>query len=212
MTLEELMKQGLTEEQAKKVLEMHKSAIDGHYVPKETFEAERQKVKDANATIADRDKQISELGKFKGTAEELQKKVDDLTTANTTAKTEYEQKIAKMEQDAAIKLAVADKVFSVDDILPKLDATKITFKDGAVVDGLVEQLDAIKKTSPHYFKPEEKGGNGGLPLGWKPFGPTPKDGEGGSTASDEEKFGKDLAQAVTASDTFAQKANDLYFK
>lgn len=212
MTLEELMKQGLTEEQAKKVLEMHKSAIDGRYVPKETFEAERQKVKDANATIADRDKQISELGKFKGTAEELQKKVDDLTTANTTAKTEYEQKIAKMEQDAAIKLAVADKVFSVDDILPKLDSTKITFKDGAVVAGLVEQLDAIKKTSPHYFKPEEKGGNGGLPAGWKPFGPTPEGGEGGSTASDEEKFGKDLAQAVTAADTFAQKANDLYFK
>ena len=85
MTLEELTKAGFTEDQAKKILVMHQKSIDGNYIPKATFEAERQKVKDANATIAERDKQITELGSFKGTAEELQKKVDELTTANNTA-------------------------------------------------------------------------------------------------------------------------------
>ena len=70
MTLEELTKAGFTEDQAKKILEMHQKSIDGNYIPKATFEAERQKVKDANAIIAERDKQITELGSFKGTAEE----------------------------------------------------------------------------------------------------------------------------------------------
>lgn len=209
MTLEELMKQGLTEEQAKKVLELHKSAIDGHYVPKETFEAERQKVKTANETISARDKQITELGAFKGTAEELQKKVDELTTANATAKQEYDAKVTEMEQKTALKLAIADKVFSADDILPKLDLTKITFKDGAVVAGLVDQMDALKKASPHYFKPEDNGGQ--IPSGWSPFGRTPDQSSGAKTSSAQEQFGKDLAAAASTGDAFAKKADELYF-
>ena len=168
MTLEELTKAGFTEDQAKKILVMHQKSIDGNYIPKATFEAERQKVKDANATIAERDKQITELGSFKGTAEELQKKVDELTTANNTAKTEYEAKLTKMAQENALKLAIADKVHNVEDILPKLDVTKITFKDGAVVAGLVEQMEALKKSNPYYFKEDNAGKN--LPGGWNPFG------------------------------------------
>ena len=211
MTLEELTKAGFTEEQAKKVLEMHKAAIDGHYVPKATFEAERQKVKDANDTIAERDKQITELGKFKGTAEDLQKKVDELTTANATAKTEYEAKLTKVEQEAALKMAIADDVYSVDDILPKLDITKITFQDGAVKAGLVEQMDALKKTSPHYFKPKNNQG-GGLPGGFSPFGRKPDEGTGGGgSVNAQEQFGKDLASAASSGDAFAKKADETYF-
>ena len=97
MTLETLVKAGLTEEQAKAVLKLHKDAIDGNYVPKATFEAEREKLKTANETIADRDKQITELGKFKGTAEELQQKVNTLTQENSNAKTEDEKKLKEME-------------------------------------------------------------------------------------------------------------------
>lgn len=209
MTLEELTKAGFTEDQAKTILSMHKKAIDGNYIPKATFDAERQKVKDANATIAERDKQITELGSFKGTAEELQKKVDELTTANTTAKTEYEAKLTKMAQESALKLAIADKVHNVEDILPKLDVTKITFKDGAVVAGLVEQMDALKKSNPYYFKAEDNGG--GLPNGWKPFGKNPNEGDGGGAGSADAEFGKSLAKAVSAGNTFAEKADKTYF-
>ena len=157
---------------------MHQKSIDGNYIPKATFEAERQKVKDANAIIAERDKQITELGSFKGTAEELQKKVDELTTANNTAKTEYEAKLTKMAQENSLKLAIADKVHNVEDILPKLDVTKITFKDGAVVAGLVEQMEALKKSNPYYFKEDNAGKN--LPGGWTPFGRKPEEGDGSS--------------------------------
>ena len=208
MTLEELTKDGFTEDQAKKILVMHQKSIDGNYIPKATFEAERQKVKDANAIIAERDKQITELGSFKGTAEELQKKVDELTTANSTAKTEYEAKLTKMAQENSLKLAIADKVHNVEDILPKLDVTKITFKDGAVVAGLVEQMEALKKSNTYYFKEDNAGRN--LPGGWTPFGRKPEEG-GGSSGSAEEEFGKSLAKAVSAGNTFAEKADKTYF-
>ena len=208
MTLEELTKAGFTEDQAKKILQMHQKSIDGNYIPKATFEAERQKVKDANAIIAERDKQITELGSFKGTAEELQKKVDELTTANNTAKTEYEAKLTKMAQENSLKLAIADKVHNVEDILPKLDVTKITFKDGAVVAGLVEQMEALKKSNPYYFKEDNSGRN--LPGGWTPFGRKPEEG-GGSSGSAEEEFGKSLAKAVSSGNTFAERADKTYF-
>lgn len=208
MTLEELTKAGFTEDQAKKILEIHQKSIDGNYIPKATFEAERQKVKDANAIIAERDKQITELGSFKGTAEELQKKVDELTTANNTAKAEYEAKLTKMAQENSLKLAIADKVHNVEDILPKLDVTKITFKDGAVVAGLVEQMEALKKSNPYYFKEDNAGKN--LPGGWTPFGRKPEEGDG-SSGSAEEEFGKSLAKAVSTGNTFAEKADKTYF-
>lgn len=214
MKLEDLIKEGFTEEQAKKILEIHKKAIDGNYVPKATFDAERDKLKTANETIADRDKQITELGKFKGTAEELQKKVDDLTAENTKKDQEYQGKLKDMEETAAIRAAVADQVHSVDDIMPKLDRTKLTIKDGKVVAGLVEQMDAIKKDSPHYFKETkgDDGGKGGWPGGWNPFGKSPDESKGQGGADSAAEFGKSLAKAQAQGISSTQKAAEIYFK
>lgn len=213
MKLEDLVKEGFTEEQANKILNLHKKAIDGNYVPKATFDAERDKVKTANDTIADRDKQIKELGAFKGTAEELQKKVDDLTAENGKAKQEYEKKLKDMEEDAAVRASIVDQVYSPEDIMPKLDKTKLTIQDGKVVAGLVEQLDAIKKSSPHYFKESKSDdGKGGFPGGWHPFGKSPEDGKGQGGTDSAEEFGKSLAKAQSQGIASTQKAADIYFK
>lgn len=214
MKLEDLIKEGFTEEQANKILELHRNSINGNYVPKATFEAEREKLKTANETIADRDGQITELGKFKGTAEELQKKVDDLSAENTKKDEEYQSKLKDMEEIAAIRAAVADQVHSVDDIMPKLDRTKLTIKEGKVVAGLVEQMDAIKKGSPHYFK-ETKGddsGKGGWPGGWNPFGKSPEESKGQGGTDSAAEFGKSLAKAQAQGMSSTQKATDIYFK
>lgn len=214
MKLEDLIKEGLTEDQAKKVLALHKQAIDGNFVTKEAFNAERDKVKAANETIADRDKQIKELGKFKGTAEELQKKVDDLTEENGKAKKEYEDKLKDMEEVTAIKASIVDRVHNPDDILSRLDRTKLTFADGKVVAGLTEQLDAINQTHPHYFK-EAKGDDsnkGGLPGGWHPFGKSPDESKSQGGTDSAAEFGKSLAKAQSQGITSTQKASDIYFK
>lgn len=219
MKLEDLIKLGLTEEQAKQVQDLHKSLIDGSYVPKVTFDAERQKVKDRDEIIADRDNQISQLGTFKGDAEALQKKVESLTQANEQAQKEYNDKIAQLEIESAIQLAVSDKVYSVGDILPKIDTAQLTLVDGKIISGLTEQIEALQKSSPHYFKnqtpPSDSSGEGnnGLPSGWSPFGNTPADGAGTSGASDtSEAFGKLLAQTTVQNGALMQKASETYFQ
>lgn len=212
MKLEDLVKEGFTEDQAKKILEIHKKAIDGNYVPKATFEAERDKVKTANDTIADRDKQIAELGKFKGTADELQKKVDQLSADNTKKDQEYQAKLKDMEEITAIRAAIGDQVHSVDDIMPRLDRSKLTFAEGKVVAGLVEQMDSIKKASPHYFKESKGDGKGGFPGGWSPFGRSPDEGKGQGGSDSAAEFGKSLAKAQSQGIASTQKAADMYFK
>lgn len=213
MKLEDLLKEGFTEDQARKILDIHKKSIDGNYVPKATFDAERDKVKAANDTIADRDKQIAELGKFKGSAEELQKKVDDLTADNTKKDQEYQAKLKDMEETTAIRASIAGQVHSPDDILPRLDRTKLTIKDGAVVAGLKEQMDAIKQTHPHYFKADPgNGGKGGFPGGWQPFGKSPDEGRGQGGSDSAVEFGKSLAKAQSQGMASTQKAADIYFK
>ena len=210
MKLEDLIKAGLTEEQAKKVLEVHKAAIDGNYVPKATFEAEREKVKTANETIADRDKQIKELGAFKGDNEELKKKVEELENQNAEAAKKYKEELDKKDTDMAIRTFVADKVHSADDIIPRVDVSKLTIKDGKVVGGLTEQLDEIKKTCPHYFKEENTGKS---PIaGWNMFNRTPEQSSPFGADQTDVEFGKMLARDSKQSASLQQRASEVYFK
>lgn len=209
MNKEQLMALGLTEEQATAVLKAHKVSIDGNYIPKDTFDAEREKVKTLNGEVSTRDTQIKELGGFKGTAEELTTKLADLETQNKASITEYEGKLLKVTQEAAIKSEIMGKVVDLDDVLPKLDVAKIVFKDGKVESGLTEQLETLKKTKPHYFVAAEDTKPGGFL-----FGKTPADGKDQANDGKDEasQFGKDLASQRTKTDVIAAKAAESYFK
>lgn len=214
MTKESLIAAGFTEEQATKIMEMHTKAIDGNYVPKATFDTERDKSKNLTAQVADRDKQITELGTFKGTAEQLQTRVAELENQNKEAKTKFEADLLQAQKDAAIRFDIANSVIDPDDVLPKLDQTKIVFKEGKIASGLTEQLDEMKKSKPHYFKTEKKEPKG-IPQGWL-FGKTPPEGgdddKGGGTKSEAEKFGEMLAGSKLIGTTAAEKAAETYFK
>lgn len=214
MNKESLIAAGFTEEQATRILQMHQQAIDGNYVPKATFNAEHESVKNLKAQLADRDKQITELGTFKGTAEQLQTKVSDLEKQNKEAKEKFEADLLQTQKDAAIRFDIAGSVIDPDDILPKLDQSKIVFKDGKIASGLTEQLDELKKSKPHYFKAEDKGNNG-LPKGWL-FGQTPPEGsegnKGGNEKTEAQKFGEMLAASKMSGNNAAEKVAENYFK
>lgn len=213
MTKESLLAAGLTEEQATAILALHMKAIDGNYVPKATFDAEREKTKTLTGVVADRDKQITELGAFKGTAEQLQTKVTELENLNKQAKETYEAELLKAQTEAAIRFDIAGAVIDPDDVLPRIDCSKVVFKDGKIESGLTEQLDELKKVKPHYFKQEKKEPEG-LPPGWL-FGKTPPEGgdpTSGGSKSEAEQFAELLAQSKLSSATVAQKAAETYFK
>lgn len=214
MNKESLIAAGCTEELATKIMSMHRQAIDGNYIPKATFETEREKVKGLTQQVADRDRQITELGAFKGTAEQLQTKVTELEIQNKEAKEKYDADLLNAQRDAAIRLDIADSVIDPDDVIPKLDQTKIIYEDGKIKSGLKEQIDALKQSKPHYFKSTE-GGKEGLPKGWL-FGNTPQEGshEGtkGTEKTDAQKFGEMLASSKMTGANAAEKAATAYFK
>lgn len=210
MNKQKLIEMGLTPEQADAILKEHQASIDGNYVPKATFEAEREKSKKAQEDVAARDKQIQELGQFKGTAEDLQKKVETLENQNKADKEKYDAELAKVNLDASIRAALQGKVVDADDVLAKLDTTKIVLKEGKIESGLDEQLTELKKTKPHYFPAENPNPN---PVGWI-VGKPPQDSsrdvtppETGSAA-----FGKMLAEGRMGSNETTVKAEDHYFK
>ena len=210
MNKEQLIAAGLTEEQANAVLKLHKDSIDGTYVPKATFEAEREKVKNLNTEVTNRDTQIKELGKFKGTAEELQTKVTQLETSNAEAKAGFEKQLKELTQKTLITSQISELVVDVEDVLPKLDFTKIVFKDDKIDSGLTEQLQSLKQTKPHYFKTEKQDPT---PKGWV-FGKTPVEGNEDNKGKDNEfvAFGKQLAQNKVASSDVTKKVAENYFK
>lgn len=214
MNKESLIAAGFTEDQAKTILELHQKAIDGNYVPKATFNAEHETVKNLRTQVADRDKQITELGTFKGTAEQLQNKVADLEKQNKDAKEKFEADLLQAQKDAAIRFDIAGQVIDPDDVLPKLDQSKIVFKDGKIASGLTEQLDEMKRSKPHYFK-QEQNKNEGMPKGWL-FGKTPPEGsdagKGGNEKSEAQKFGEMLAASKMSGTNAAEKAAETYFK
>ena len=213
MNKESLIAAGYTEEQATQILKLHQQAIDGHFVPKATFEAEREKNKNLTAQVADRDKQIAELGTFKGTAEQLQAKVSDLEKQNKEAKEKFEADLLQAQKDAAIRLEIASRVIDADDVLPKLDQTKIEFKDGKIASGLTDQLDELQKSKPHYFKQAEKK-EAGIPNGWL-FGNTPPEGSEGTKGGEKteaQKFGEMLAASKMSGNNAAEKVAENYFK
>lgn len=215
MNKESLIAAGFTEEQATKIMDMHQKSIDGSYVPKTTFEAEREKSKSLTTQLVDREKQIGELGTFKGTAEQLQTKVAELEKQNKEVKDKFDIELLQAQKDAAIRFNIASAVIDTDDVLPKLDHSKIVFKDGKIVSGLTEQLETMKQSKPHYFKTDKKEPDS-IPQGWL-FGKTPVEGgdegnKSGGSKTEAEKFGEMLAGSKLSGTTAAEKAAETYFK
>lgn len=151
MTLEQLIALGLSEEQAKKVLEAHQATLKDKHVPIDRFNEINEAKKQAEEALKERDKQLKDLAdKAKGN-EDLTKQIADLQEANKKATEGYESKIKQMQfdhsLDAELKAAGAKNVKAIKALLNleniKLDAEKFT--------GLKEQLDEMRKSDAYLF-------------------------------------------------------------
>lgn len=205
MNIPALIEKGFTEEQANTVIVLHKEAIDGNYIPKATFDAEREKIKVLNSQVAERDAQITELGKFKGTQEELEAKVSQLETANKEAIAAHEAEVAKLEKVNAVKFHIMNAVHDPEDVISRLDMDAIKIENGSVKAGLDDQLSNLKTTKPHYFKQEQE-----KPAGWQPFGTPPAESVT-TPGSTEVPFGKSLAEKKIQEQKAIESQNH-YFK
>lgn len=193
MTKEILMKMGLTEEQATKVLEVHTTAINGKYIPKERFDEVNTKKQQLETSVAERDKQLEDLKKSTGDVEALKTQIQTLQNDNKTKEEAYKVELSNLKKNNALELALTGaKVKNSKAIKALLDDEKIKLKDDGTLEGLSEQLEAIKKTDAYLFEETQTKEKTTVPKG---FVPAPAAPEG--TVTSPASLGDAVAAAFT---------------
>ena len=209
---DKLVKLGLSDELAQKVVDNFGDVVDGVYVTKERFNQVNSELKQANETIKERDSQLEKLKDDNESNEDLKKTIQDLQKANADAKKEAEKQLAAERKSNAIKLELMGQVHNADITMSKLNIDEIVMDEsGKVKSGLKEQLASLKKTDSYLFIPEDKGSNNNQNV--NPFvkGATPKDGEGApqTNLSAGEVFAKNLAKG--RNEAIKTSAESVYF-
>ena len=168
MNKEDLIAMGLTEEQAKKVMD----SLDGNFVTKTRFNEVNEENKTLKQSVADRDKQLEDLKKSSGDNAELKKQIEDLQETNKSEAKKHADEMKELRLTNAIKLAVAGKVHDEDMTAALFDRSRLILAEDGKVSGLNEQLESIRKEKAFLFKDGDGGqGSGGKGKpGYKPKG------------------------------------------
>ncbi len=95
MKKEDLIAMGLTEEQAKKVMD----SLDGNFVTKARFNEVNEENKTLKQSVADRDKQLEDLKKSSGDNAELKKQIETLQQQNADQKKAHDAEMAQLKLD-----------------------------------------------------------------------------------------------------------------
>lgn len=128
MTLEQLIAMGLTEEQAKKVME----SLDGNFVTKARFNEVNTELKQAKDTLKERDTQLQSLNDSAGNVESLKKQITELQTANKASDETHANEMKALRFETALNTALTTaKARNPDTVKPLLKA----FLEKAELDG-----------------------------------------------------------------------------
>lgn len=162
--LEELKRIGFSEEEAQKVVDnqdkIENAIVKDKYVPLHKFNEINDDLKTANETIKQKDIDIEDIRLKVGDNETLKKEIEDL---QKTRKEESEKATSERERirkETAVKLEIIGKVHDVDDVVSKLDLSRVEL-DGEttkIKSGFTEQYETLKKEKSYLFiqdKPAE---------------------------------------------------------
>ena len=152
MKREQLKELGLTDEQINSVMGLHGQTVTELNSKLATAEQERDRFKeqlDSNQTELDALKES-----VKGN-EELTQQLTDLQNKFNEAEKDAQKKLAEQQKDFAIKLALKEVNARDEDIVLQLlnkEAIKVTDEG---LEGLKEQLDALKENKNFLFQEKE---------------------------------------------------------
>jgi len=154
MNKEDLLKLGLTEEQAEKVLSANTEQLKG-FIPKARFDEVNNAKKQAEKDLSDRDKQLETLKNSTGDIETLKNTIKQLQDENKASKEQYEANISKIKLDNAIDNALGNaRAKNSRAVRALLDMEKIKFENDNL-SGLDEQIEALKEAEDSKFLFEE---------------------------------------------------------
>lgn len=192
MNKEDLLKLGLTEEQAEKVLSANTEQLKG-FIPKARFDEVNNAKKQAEKDLSERDMQLETLKNSTGDIETLKNTIKQLQDENKMAADKYNAELAEIKLAGAVDTALLGaEALNVRAVKALLDMSKIKM-DGDVLLGINEQIESLKKAedSKMLFKAVEVGKQKGPNFaGVKP-------GEG-NTGNGESNAPKSLADAIIA--------------
>lgn len=168
--LKELLKLlGIAETEVDKIDAEVRKELPKHFVPKSQYNEVNEAKKNAEKDVADRDKQIEELGKSAGLSEDLKKQIDALQAENKSNKEKYESDLQELKLSNAISAALNGKVHNEKVVTGLINKEKLVIGDDGKIVGLDEQLAALKTSDAYLFKSEDSGdgagGTGGFRVG-----------------------------------------------
>ena len=185
MNKDELIKLGLTEEQATMVTEKYVNMV-----PQGRFNEIVEEKNSLKSQLAERDKQLKELEKSVGDNKELKAQIEKLQTDNKTAAEKYAKDLFYLQLNNAIDIAITGaKGKNSKAIKALLDLEKADLKDGKVI-GLEEQLSNLKKSDPYLFEIEKQPAN--------PNGFVPGDGNSKTPSGDAPKTYSEMVAMLEA--------------
>ena len=191
MNKDDLLKLGLSEEQAEKVLSANAEQLKG-FIPKSRFDEVNNTKKQLEKDLKDRDAQLENLKNSSGDVETMKQTIENLQRDNKAAKDNFEAELAKFKLESAIDTALlSSNAVNTKAVKALLDMGKIKL-DGEVLIGINEQIEALKtaEDSKMMFKVAES----------KPKEPNfsgVKPGEG-NTGTEGANQTKSLADAIMA--------------
>ena len=136
------------------------------WLPKDRYDEVLKTKGGLEVKVGQQEKDLADLKKVAGSAEELQKKIDDLEQSNKDWTAKYQD----MQLTSALRFeAIKQNANDPDDLLKFFDREKVKLGDDGKVAGLDEQIKSLQEAKPYLFKSEE-----GTPSAPKQPGNPPK--------------------------------------
>lgn len=143
MKKEDLISKGLSEEQAKAVLDIYNAEIK-EYVPKADLDNVNSENAALKSTIKDRDNQLTAIKKSVGDNEELKKQIETLQNENKAAAQKHNAEMRQLKIDNAVETAlITSRAKTSKAVRALLDMDKIDLDKEGNVTGINEQLKAL---------------------------------------------------------------------
>lgn len=152
MERKELKDLGLSDDQINGVMKAYNSDIDPLKTSVASLTSERDSYKQG---VSDRDAQLKDLKEKSGDNDELKQQIAELQKSNKQSAEKYENDLANVKKDSAIKLALRDsKAKDSDLVLKSLDMDNIKLGDDGKLTGLKEQIEGLKESHDYLFDSE----------------------------------------------------------
>lgn len=143
MKKEDLIAKGLTEEQAKAVLELYNTEIKD-YVPKADLDSANSENAVLKDIIKDRDNQLTAIKKSVGDNEELKKQIETLQNENKAAAQKHDAEMRQLKIDNAVETAlITSRAKTSKAVRALIDMDKIDLDKEGNVTGINEQIKAL---------------------------------------------------------------------